>query len=53
MDLDDDDMYNNYYEKEGTLNDNLLRKIGIFCKRSKDYKTVIKKAENEIEIIEI
>ncbi len=36
MESDDDEEYDNNYEEEGTLDDNLLRKIGILCKRCKE-----------------
>jgi hypothetical protein len=37
VDSDDDKEYDNNYEKEGTLDDNLLRKIGFLRKRYTEF----------------
>ncbi len=50
MDSDDDDKCDNNYEKEGTVDDNLMRMIGILCKRCKDYKIIIKRLKMELRL---
>ena len=50
MESDDDKEYeyDNNYEEEGMSDDNLLRKIGILCKRCKEYKIIIKRLKMEL-----
>jgi hypothetical protein len=40
--------YDNNYEEEGMSDDDLLRKIGILCKRCKEYKIIIKRLKMEL-----
>jgi hypothetical protein len=47
---DDDEEYDNNYEEEGRLDDDLLRKIGIFCNGCKEYKSIIKKLRMELRL---
>jgi hypothetical protein len=39
---DDDEEYDDNYEKKGRSDDDYLRKIGILCNRCKEYKSIIK-----------
>ncbi len=51
MESDGDEEYDNNYEEEGTLDDDLLRKIGILCKRCKEYKFFIKRLKMELRLL--
>jgi hypothetical protein len=50
VELDDDEEYDNDYKEEGTLDDDLLRKIGILYKRCKEYEIVIKRLKMELRL---
>ncbi len=50
MELDDDKECDNDYEEEGTSDDDLLRKIGILCKRCRQYKIVIKRPKMDLRL---
>ncbi len=51
MESDNDNEYDNNYEEEGTLDEDLLRKIGILCKRCKEYKHSIKRLQMELRLL--
>jgi hypothetical protein len=53
VDSDDDGKFDNDYEKEGTLDEDLLGNIGILCKRCKRLQNCYQKVEGGIEIIKI
>jgi hypothetical protein len=40
---DGDDDYDDDYKDEGRLDDELLRKIGMLCKKCIEYKSIIKR----------
>jgi hypothetical protein len=48
VESDDDNKYHNNYEEEGTLDEDLLRKIGILHKKCKEYKNVIKRRKMDV-----
>ncbi len=43
MASDDDDEYDEDYQDKGRLDDDLLRKIGMLCQKSVEYKRIIKR----------
>jgi hypothetical protein len=51
VESDDDKEYDNNYEEEGTSDEDLLRKIGILCKRCKGYNIVIKRLKMELRLL--
>ncbi len=48
---DDDDEYDDNYEEEGRLDDDLLRKIGILCNKCKEYESIIKRLRMEWRLL--
>jgi hypothetical protein len=47
---DDDDVYDDDYEDEGRLDDELLRKIGMLCKKCVDYKSIVKRLRMDLRL---
>ncbi len=51
MESDDDNICDDNYEAEGMSDEDLLRKIGILCKRCKEYKNVIKRLKMDLRLL--
>ncbi len=47
---DDYNKYDDDYEEEGRLDDELLRKIGMLCNKCKEYKSIIKGLRMELRL---
>jgi hypothetical protein len=47
---DDDDEYDEDYEDKGRLHDDLLRKIGMLCQKSVEYKRIIKRLKTDLRL---
>jgi hypothetical protein len=47
---DDDDEYDDDYDKEGRSDDELLRKIGMLYNKCKEYESIIKRLRMELRL---
>ncbi len=50
MASDDDDEYDEDYEDEGRLDDELLRKIGMFCQKCVENKRIINRLKMDLRL---
>ncbi len=50
MASDDDNEYDDNYEDGSRLDDELLRKIGMLCKKCIEYKSIIKKLRMDLRL---
>jgi hypothetical protein len=48
---DDDDEYDDDYEDKVRLDDKLLRKIGMLCQKSVEYKSIIKRLRMDLRLL--
>ncbi len=47
---DDDNKYDDNYEDKGRLDDKLLRKIGMLCKKCIEYESIIKRMKMDLKL---
>jgi hypothetical protein len=48
---DDEDEYDEDYEDKGSLDDDLLRKIGMLCQKYVEYKRIIKRLNMDLRLL--
>ncbi len=51
MASDDNDEYDVDYKDKGRLDDELLRKIGMICKKCIEYKSIIKRLKSDLRLL--
>jgi hypothetical protein len=48
---DDDDEYDDDYEDKGRSDDELLRKIGMLCRKCIEYESIIKRLRMDLRLL--